>query len=95
MNLLSTLIRQDTETLLSAFFILVVLVLISATVMYMLEGHIQPQDFGSIPRALWWSVVTLTTIGYGDAVPVTNAGKIFAGLLVIGGLRLLPYPQLF
>lgn len=92
MNLLSTLIRQEAETLLSAFFILVVLVLISATVMYMLEGHIQPQDFGSIPRALWWSVVTLTTIGYGDAVPVTNAGKVFAGLLVIGGIAVASLP---
>ncbi|WP_020559096.1 ion transporter [Thiofilum flexile] len=92
MNLLATLIRQEAETMLSALLVLVVLILISATGMYMLEGDTQPQEFGSIPRALWWSVVTLTTIGYGDAVPMTNMGKVFAGLLVIGGIAVASLP---
>ena len=92
LHLLGTLIRQETETMLSALLILVVLILISATGMYMLEGHIQPQEFGSIPRALWWAVVTLTTIGYGDAVPMTDVGKVFASLIVIGGIAVASLP---
>ncbi|MEN9432774.1 MAG: hypothetical protein RLZZ422_363 [Pseudomonadota bacterium] len=92
MSLLGTLIRQETETMLSALFIFLVLILISATGMYWIEGRIQPEQFGSIPKALWWAVVTLTTIGYGDAVPITQLGKVFAGITVIGGIAIASLP---
>ena len=51
------------------------LLLVSSTLLYMVEGDIQPDDFGSIPRAMWWSIATLTTVGYGDAFPITPFGK--------------------
>jgi voltage-gated potassium channel len=71
-----------------ATFILV----FSATAMYLLEGENDPQTFGSIPRALWWSVCTLTTVGYGDIYPHTVLGKICGGLTSIAGIGLIAMP---
>ena len=66
--------------------------LISSAFLYVLEGDTQPDAFGSIPRALWWSVATLTTVGYGDVTPVTVMGRIFAGLTAIAGIGLIAMP---
>lgn len=66
-----------------------ILILISSTSLYLIERNIQPEVFGSIPRAVWWSVVTFTTVGYGDAIPVTTLGRVFAGLYAISGLGLV------
>lgn len=65
------------------------LILVSSTSLYLIERNIQPEIFGSIPRAVWWSVVTFTTVGYGDAIPVTPLGRIFAGVFAISGLGLV------
>ncbi|MEO1136721.1 MAG: potassium channel family protein, partial [Pseudomonadota bacterium] len=67
----------------------VILILVSSTSLYLIERNIQPEVFGSIPRAVWWSVVTFTTVGYGDAIPVTSLGRIFAGVYAISGLGLV------
>ena len=68
------------------------LILIAATLLYFVEGGVQPQAFGSIPRAMWWSVVTLTTVGYGDAAPVTPVGRVLAALTCVGGIGLIAMP---
>jgi len=68
------------------------LLLISASALYVLEGGAQPDAFGSIPRAMWWSVATLTTVGYGDVVPVTPPGRVFATLTAITGVGLIAMP---
>ena len=68
------------------------IMLISSAFLYALEGDTQPDAFGSIPRALWWSVATLTTVGYGDVTPVTVMGRIFAGLTAIAGIGLIAMP---
>lgn len=68
------------------------LLLLSSTLLFMVEGDIQPEDFGSIPRAMWWSIATLTTVGYGDAFPVTPLGKLLAGLTAITGIGLIAMP---
>jgi voltage-gated potassium channel len=52
----------------------------------------EPDKFGSISRALWWAVVTLTTIGYGDVFPVTPLGKVLAGLVAFAGIGLIAMP---
>lgn len=68
------------------------LLLTSSTLLHIVEGGLQPEDFGSIPRAMWWSVATLTTVGYGDAVPVTPLGRIIAGLTAVTGIGLIAVP---
>lgn len=67
-------------------------VLLSATGMYLLESEAQPEAFGSIPRALWWSVATLTTVGYGDVYPLTAVGRLFAGVTAVAGIGLIALP---
>lgn len=68
------------------------LLLVSSTMLYLIEGADQPETFGSIPRTMWWSIATLTTVGYGDVYPVTALGKIFAGVTAITGIGLIAMP---
>jgi voltage-gated potassium channel len=53
--------------------------------MYFLERGAQPDKFGSIPAAAWWALATLTTVGYGDIVPVTPLGKMLGGVVMLLG----------
>lgn len=80
------------EELFLAFAAGLILMLTSSTLLYMAEGTVQPAQFGSIPRAMWWSIVTLTTIGYGDAVPITLLGKILAAFTAFCGIGLIAMP---
>ncbi|WP_164931231.1 ion transporter [Erythrobacter sp. HKB08] len=68
------------------------LMLFGASALYWIEGKEQPEAFGSIPRALWWSVITLTTVGYGDVSPVTAQGKIVASFVALSGVALVALP---
>lgn len=79
------------ELVLSFTFILFMLV-ISSSIMYYIEHETQPQVFSSIPAAMWWGVATLTTIGYGDAVPHTSLGKFFGGIIALMGVGLFALP---
>jgi voltage-gated potassium channel len=78
--------------LLVSFFMAGVILLFSSTLMYIVEGPGQPEAFGSIPRALWWSVVTLTTVGYGDVYPVTWLGRICAAVTAITAVGVIAIP---
>ena len=64
------------------------MIFLGAVILYVIEGGIQPEAFGSIPRAMWWSMATLTTVGYGDIYPMTPLGKLLASLLAILGIVL-------
>ncbi|KAA5605326.1 ion transporter [Roseospira marina] len=68
------------------------LLLLSSAAMYLVEADVQPEAFGSIPRAMWWSVATLTTVGYGDVYPVTVLGRLFAAVTAITGIGLIAMP---
>ena len=92
MNLLIEAIRsRDIELVMSVGIALGVMVA-SATLLYIVEGPAQPEAFGSIPRALWWAVATLTTVGYGDVVPVTGLGRILAAITALCGIGLIALP---
>ncbi len=64
----------------------------AATLMYLAERHVQPDKLGTIPDAMWWAIVTLGTIGYGDVVPVTAVGKMIAGFTIFLGLIMVALP---
>lgn len=77
-------------TIFGVFSILILY--ISSLGIYIFENEAQPEQFGSIFDALWWSIVTLTTVGYGDAFPITVGGKIFTSLIVTIGLGVIAVP---
>ncbi len=79
------------QLVLSFIFILFVLVVISF-VMFYAEKDAQPEKFSSIPATMWWGIATLTTVGYGDIVPITTLGKFLGGLFAIAGVGLLALP---
>ena len=89
---LGRVIAAERGALFGAFVIMLGLVMFAATVMYFIERNAQPVSFGSIPAAAWWSVMTLATVGYGDVVPSTAVGKLFAGFMVITGLAAFALP---
>ncbi|MCG6659926.1 potassium channel family protein [Halomonas campisalis] len=68
------------------------LLLFSSACLYVVEAADQPEAFGSVPRALWWSIATQTTVGYGDVTPITALGKIFAGLTAVAGIGIIAMP---
>lgn len=74
--------------LLCAVFVM----LLAATALYLAERHVQPEAFGSIPRALWWAVVTITTVGYGDVYPITALGRVLAAIAAVVGIIVLAMP---
>ena len=69
-----------------------VVITFSSILMFLAEGNVQKEQFGSIPRCLWWSVVTVTTVGYGDTYPVTALGKLVAALTAICGIAVIAIP---
>jgi voltage-gated potassium channel len=92
LNLVKKVLTERKEQLvLSIVFILFVLVIIS-TIMFYVEREAQPDAFSSIPATMWWGVATLTTVGYGDIVPITPLGKIMGGMFTIMGVGLLALP---
>jgi voltage-gated potassium channel len=70
----------------------VILLTISSSLMYFAEHHAQPEIFSSIPAAMWWGVVTLTTVGYGDLYPVTTLGKILGAFIAVLGIGMFALP---
>jgi voltage-gated potassium channel len=79
------------QLVLSFIFILFILIVISF-VMFYVENAAQPDKFSSIPETMWWGVATLTTVGYGDVVPITSLGKFLGGVFAIAGVGLLALP---
>ena len=73
-------------------FLAGVLLLISSTLMYFVESEVQPEKFKTIPHALWWAISTLTTVGYGDVVPITPLGKILSSFIAIIGIAFVALP---
>lgn len=83
--------ERKEQLVLSFIFIIFILVIISFF-MHLAEREAQPEKFGSIPEAMWWGMATLTTVGYGDVVPITPLGKVLGGLFAIAGVAFLALP---
>jgi voltage-gated potassium channel len=84
-------VERKEQLVLTIIFILFILIIISSLMFY-IENPYQPEIFSSIPATMWWGVATLTTVGYGDMVPVTAFGKILSGMFAIVGFGLLALP---
>ena len=92
MSVLLNVIRTELPTLVSAIFIMLVLVVLASAGMFLVERSVQPETFGTIPRAMWWATITLTTVGYGDVIPVTAAGKVLGIFITILGVGMAALP---
>jgi voltage-gated potassium channel len=85
-------VRSRGEELFIAFGLAGFILLLSSTLMFLAENEAQPEKFGSIPRTMWWAIVTMTTVGYGDVYPVTPVGKFLSGLVSIAAIGLIALP---
>ncbi|GGK23112.1 hypothetical protein GCM10008955_15770 [Deinococcus malanensis] len=92
LQLIGRVVRRRAGELFTTVLIVVVLVFIAASLLYQVESSAGTKGFESIPQALWWSVVTLTTTGYGDVYPQTSLGKAAAGMIMLFGVGMVALP---
>jgi voltage-gated potassium channel len=92
LRLLGRVFIASRAELASTFFILMVLLLLASSSIYLAEREAQPEVFSSIPAAMWWGIVTLTTVGYGDAFPITGVGQLVAAVIAILGIGMFALP---
>jgi voltage-gated potassium channel len=90
--LFAAVIRNESRPLLATFLVVAVLIVLESALMYVLERDAQPKVFASIPHTMWWAIVTIATVGYGDMYPVTPAGKMFGGAVMVIGIALFAVP---
>jgi voltage-gated potassium channel len=88
-ELIARVVRNERAALTAVMVLFVITLLAAATLAHFAEGPSQPDQFGSIPSALWWAIVTLTTTGYGDVVPKTPLGRMLGGALMVCGIGVL------
>lgn len=92
MKTLMSVFRDEMPALIAAYFIMFTIVILTSAGIYLLEHEVQPQHFGDIPSSMWWAVISLTTVGYGDVTPITTAGKIFGGIISLVGISMVALP---
>lgn len=92
MRVLASVVKQKKEELIISLFFCGIMTVLCATMLYYAERSVQPEAFGSIPRAMWWSIITLTTVGYGDVYPITAFGKVMASMVAVLGIGLYALP---
>jgi voltage-gated potassium channel len=76
----------EAKALASVLVLFLIVLFLSSAAMFLIERQAQPTAFNSLPQALWWAVVTLTTTGYGDKVPITSLGRLLGGVVMICGI---------
>lgn len=92
-HMLVAVLRQEARAVGAILFILIVLVVFMGSLMYLIEHPIQPHVFPDIPTAMWWAVVTLTTLGYGDVTPITPLGRLLGGVVAVAGVAMVALPS--
>lgn len=84
--------KKKKNQLISSILIVFLLMLIASVIMYNIESKAQPEVFDNALSALWWSVATLTTVGYGDIYPITPMGKVLSAIIALLGIGLVAVP---
>ena len=79
-------IKADWRSFSAALYLMLIALFLSSALMYLAEHDIQPEKFSSIPETMWWGLITLTTVGYGDVSPMTPIGKIIGAFTAIMGV---------
>jgi voltage-gated potassium channel len=79
-------ISHARHALLAVLLVFGIILLMAASLAYLLERNVQPELFGSVPQALWWAIVTMSTTGYGDVIPMTIAGRLLSGFVMVAGV---------
>jgi voltage-gated potassium channel len=92
MSLLARVLRNEAGPIAAALFVLATLLMVASSFAFIAEHEAQPEVFASIPDAMWWAIVTMTTVGYGDIVPVTPIGKVIGGVIAVIGLGMVALP---
>jgi voltage-gated potassium channel len=85
-------LHAERRTLFGCVVILTGAVLLFASLLYAIEHEAQPDKFGTIPQAMWWAIVTLGTVGYGDVVPATPLGRIVTVFAIVVGFAMIALP---
>lgn len=88
-SLLWSVFVEEARSIGAVLFILALTLILSGALIYMVEGDVQPGVFSSIPASMWWAIETLTTVGYGDMVPLTVVGKMVGGVVSVIGIGTL------
>lgn len=89
---LDDVVRSKREELVVTVVLISMMLVLSSSLMYLFETEAQPDKFPDIPSTLWWGVVTLTTVGYGDVFPITPVGKVFGGFIAFLGIGMFALP---
>jgi voltage-gated potassium channel len=89
---LAEVIRSRTPDLVSALFVMLLLLLSAAIAVFFAEHDAQPEVFSNVTASLWWAIVTMTTVGYGDVFPITTLGRVLAAAISILGIGLFALP---
>lgn len=92
MQILTDVMARSRRELITSLFLVGLALILTSSFMYYAEKDAQPDKFPSIPAAMWWGIVTLTTTGYGDVVPVTVLGRVLGGVTVILGVATIALP---
>lgn len=92
LNLIVKVFKEKKEELFATVFIMLFIIMISSTLIYYIEYDVQPEAFPNIVASFWWSIATLTTVGYGDIYPITALGKVLASVIAISGIGLVALP---
>ena len=92
METIVRIMKNEKDKLLYTIFIMGILIIFDSALMYYVENPVQPDKFPNILASIWWSVTTLTTVGYGDIYPITPLGKLLCGVITILGIVIIALP---
>ncbi|AOA58507.1 ion transporter [Acinetobacter larvae] len=92
LQILLRVIEREKSSFQAVIFILIIMIVMAAAGVYVVENKTQPEVFSSIPASMWWAVVTLTTVGYGDVTPITPVGRFLGAMITILGVGLAALP---